>query len=979
MDNLSSISKAEVEFLTVVVAIPHLWLRQVVARIFASAKVDCVCVDSIAELYQISDRKKARLAIVDVFSYSQYYREIFTRIKEKNSGLSIVALVSTSNTGYQYELTTAGASAVVVKENADEQLFPALVQVLRDRKLNEAVARLMENQKQFMTLMKVRENGMEKEEQNVALNSNLSRRTFLKASAATAVATGAVAANPWGSGMKALATGDESTTASSEETLVISPCRSNCFQSCLLNAHVRDGKLTKTTPAPYPDSIYTGNCLKGLSHVQRTYSPTRIKYPMRRVGERGEDKWERISWDEAISEIAEKFMAIQAKYGPKALAFDVGSGNYGVVHGCLGIFNRLTNSIGCTKLNVCYDQATGYGADRVIGGSVWLWGNEPRTMMDSKIIIVWGSNPVYSQPQNWRILKEAQKKGAKIITIDPIYSATANKSDEYIPIVPGSDLMLVLAMLNHIINKNLINIPFMKKRSTAPFLVRKDNGKILRKSDFVANLPPAEDDYYVWDSVANAAALLKEGPLDVAIEGTYTIQGVEVETTFSLLKKQVQEYTVEKASKYTKIPVEKIEKLVQAYVSGPTQIYTNYGIDHYQNGHLWSFAAFMMASVTGNIGVKGAGFTGLFVQSTPLNYVGMFVTNGKMASSTLPHTEFYKVVRDQALEGKPYPIKAMYTTSSNSMSNFAQQKTWLTDVLPNLEFTVVVDTELTDTARYADIVLPASFWFEVNDLRVNYNNPYVTMQEKAIEPLYESKPDADIIAMIGRKMGLEKFFPENMDDTAWIKVLLNSDALRKMNITYERLKKEKAIRATGSAEKPFIRGEEFFNTPSGRAQLYCENPLPRVNYGQNLKGITEKERLPYFKAPGEAWSENPLYSKYPLVFIQEHARYRTHTQWYNVPLLREIDPEPLAKISRADAEARGIKTGDIVEVFNDRGKAVLKAEVNDAICAGVLSIPKGWQREQFIEGGFQELTNAASDPMAVNFAFFDCLVDVKKR
>lgn len=979
MDELSCISKAEAESLTVVVAIPHLWLRQVVARIFASAKVDCVCVDSITDLYQIIEENIATLAIVDVFSYSQYYRDIFTQIKEKNAGLSIVALVSTSNTGYQYELTTAGASAVVVKENADEQLFSALVQVLRDKKLNEAVARLMENQKQFITLMKVRVNEMEKEEQKGAFSSGLSRRTFLKASAVTAAATGAVAANPWGTGMKALATGSESTAASSEEMVVSTACRSNCFQSCRLNAHVRDGKLTKTTPAPYPDSIYTGSCLKGLSHVQRTYSPTRIKYPMRRVGERGEDKWERISWDEAISEIAEKFMAVQAKYGPKALAFDVGSGNYGIVHGCMGIFNRLANSIGCTKLNVCYDQATGYGSDRVIGGSVWLWGNEPRTMMDSKTIIVWGSNPVYSQPQNWRIVKEAQKNGAKVITIDPIYSATANKSDEYIPIVPGSDLMLVLAMMNYIINNNLINIEFVKKRSTAPFLVRKDNGKILRKSDFVENLPTAEDDYYVWDSVANAAALLKDAPQDVAIEGAYTIQGVEVETTFTLLKKQVQEYTVEKASKYTKLPVEKIEELVKIYVSGPTTIYTNYGIDHYQNGHLWSFAAFMMASLTGNIGVKGAGFTGLFVQNIPINYVGMYVTNGKMASSTLPQTEFYKVVRDQALEGKPYPIKAMFTTSSNSMSNFAQQQTWLTDILPNLEFTVVVDTEFTDTARYADIVLPASFWFEVNDLRVNYNNPYITMQEKAIEPLYESKPDADIIAMIGRKMGLEKFFPEDMDDIAWIKKLLDADALRKMNITYDRLKEEKAIRGTGSAEKPFIRGEAFFNTPSGRAQLYCENPLPRVSYGQDLTGIIEKERLPYFKPPGEAWSENPLFAKYPLVFIQEHSRFRTHTQWFNVPMLRELDPEPLAKISRKDAEARGIKTGDTVEVFNDRGKVVLKAEVNDAINTGVLSIPKGWQRVQFIEGGFQELTNSTSDPMAINFAYFDCLVDVKKR
>lgn len=811
-------------------------------------------------------------------------------------------------------------------------------------------------------------------------NSGISRRTFVKASAATTLATGIVASTePWNNAKGMLTASEGKETKANEEKIISSVCRSNCFQCCRLNAHVRDGKLVKTTPAPYLDDIYTGNCLKGLSLVQRTYSPTRIKYPMRRVGERGEDKWERISWDEAISEIAEKFTAIQGKYGPKALAFDTGSGNYGLVHGIQGVVNRLANSIGCTKLNVCYDQATGYGSDRVIGGSVWLWGNEPRTMLDSKTIIVWGSNPVHSQPQNWRILMEAQKKGAKVITIDPIFSATANKSDEYISIVPGSDPMLALAMINYIIKNDLIDVDFMKKRTTAPFLVRKDNGKILRRSDFEPEIQPGEDDYYVWDSIAGQPVLLKSGPADVAIEGTYSVQGVEVDTTFTLLKNHVAQYTLEKASELTKIPTGKIEYLVRAYIDGPTTIYTNYGIDHYQNGHLWSFAAFIMASITGNIAKPGAGFTGLYVQYIPINYASVYVTNGKMAYSGIPQTFFHNVVREQKLFGEDYPIKGMFTMCSNSMSNWAQQNVWFSDILPNLEFIVVVDTEFTDIARYADIVLPAAFWFEVNDLRVSYNNPYILIQEKAIEPLFESKPDAEIIAMIGRKMGLGEFFPESYDDTVWIEKLLDSDTLRQMNITYDRLKKEKVIRGEGSAEKPFIRGEHYFNTPSGRAQLYCENPLPRVDYGQDLSGIIEKERLPYFKPPGEAWSENPLFEKYPLVFIQEHSRFRSHTQWYNVPMLRELDPEPLAKISREDAKTRGIRTGDIVEVFNDRGKAVLKAEVNDAIPTGVLTIPKGWQREQFIEGCFQELTNTISDPMSINFAYFDCLVDVKKK
>lgn len=956
----------------IIVAIPNTWMQLSVIDILSLSREQYIRVKALNEIYEKLREYPGSILLIDVFGYQESYRDILLRLNHQNPNINIVCLISDDKLDYAHLIQEYDGVYLVEKEKADKMLVPIITKARKDQQ--EQLPTL--NTKEVNTLDREDKKNSKKElEKNT--NSTLTRRSFLKASAITIAATGAIASNPLGAGMEALAVG-ENNVLDNDEKLVSSVCRSNCFQCCRLNAHVQDGKVVKTTPAPYPDDIYTGCCLKGLSLVQRTYSPTRIKYPMRRVGERGEDKWERISWDEAITEIAEKFMAIQAEYGPQALTVDTGSGNYGLVHGIQGVVNRLANSLGCTKLNVCYDQATGHGSDRVIGGSVWLWGNEPRTMLDSKTIIVWGSNPVYSQPQNWRILKEAQKKGAKVITIDPIYSATANKSDEYIPVVPGSDALLALAMIKYIIDNDLLDIDFMKKRSTAPFLVRKDNGKVLRKSDFSPGLDPTEDDYYVWDTVENKPALLKEGPQDVAVEGTYNVQGVEVDTTFTLLKNHVQQYTVEKASELTKIPVEKIQYLAETYAAGPTTVYTNYGIDHYQNGHLWSFAAFIMASLTGNIGVKGAGFTGLYVLYMPVNYAGVYVTNGKMANNTLPQAAFHQVVKDQKWSGKPYPIKGMFTTSSNSMSNFAQQNVWFTDILPNLDFTVVVDTELTDTARYADIVLPAAFWFEVNDLRVSYNNPYMLFQEKVIEPLYESKPDAEIIAMIGRKMGLEEFFPESTKDTDWIKVLLDSDGFKQMNVTYERLKEEKVIRVEGSAEKPYIRGENYFFTASGRAQLYSENPLPRVDYGQDLSGIIEKERLPYFRPPGEAWSENPLFEKYPLVFIQEHSRFRSHSQWFNTPVLREIDTEPLAKISREDAEARGIKNGDIVEVLNDRGRVVLKAEVNDAINAGVLSIAKGWQREQFIEGCFQELTNTTIDPMNVNFAYFDCLVDVRK-
>jgi molybdopterin-containing oxidoreductase family molybdopterin binding subunit len=238
-------------------------------------------------------------------------------------------------------------------------------------------------------------------------------------------------------------------------------------------------------------------------------------------------------------------------------------------------------------------------------------------------------------------------------------------------------------------------------------------------------------------------------------------------------------------------------------------VYTNYGIDHYQNGHLWAFAALVMASLTGNIGVKGAGFVGNYVMYMPLNYKGAFYTNGKAATS-----KFRKPFSPGCERSGPGRQALSYQGDADILFKFHEQhgpaECMVYGYSANLDFHVVIDFELTDTARYADIVLPAAFWMEVDDLRVSYNNPYMMMQEKAIEPLYESKPPVEIFGMIARKMGLEKFFPQGVDDTYWVKMMLDTDALRKMNVTYDRLKAEKAVRVQGTSEKPYIRGEKYF-------------------------------------------------------------------------------------------------------------------------------------------------------------------------
>lgn len=826
----------------------------------------------------------------------------------------------------------------------------------------------------------------------------LTRRSFLKA---TGTAVGAAMVGGAGAAATTLEERGRAWAQEEEtEEVFYTSCRSNCFQACMLEGHVRDGKVRFMQRADFPENIYSGCCLRGLSIHERGYSATRIKYPMRRVAgtERGAGQWERISWEEAVQEIADTLTRIQQEWGAQAVAVDSATGNYAFLQGPYGPRSIFGNAIQGTLLNMCYDQAFGYGTNRVLGGGAWHYGNETKTMLDANHIIVWGANPAQAQLQTWRIAQFAREKGARITCIDPMFSASAARSDEYIPIRPGSDLMLALAILNSIASQGLIDEPYVKACTTAPFLIRKDTGLFLRRSDIEGGSMAevrdavtlntagsmAEDPAYVWDETAGAAALYTECATP-ALEGTYIVNGIEVETVLTALKKRVGEYTVDRAAETTGIPADKIRELVDIYAhGGPVFLYAIYGIDHYRNGHLWSQTMAILHALTNNLSRPGSSvsaFGAVTLDRLPLNMMTLVPPSMTMGNPSLPQSAFAEIVLGGTYKGEPYPMKAFIAASSNAFSNFADQNTMINEVIPELEFILTLDTEMTDTARYSDIVLPVAWWTEVADLRpAAYCNPFVVYCEKMVDPLYESKPDTEAFALIAEKMGVGADLPLR-DPDEWVDMLLDSDGLKALGITAESIREKHAIRGAGKADAPVIRGENGtpWPTPSGRVELYCEMPLPRIDYGQAWQEESPKERFPYFKPPTENWQESELKQKYPLSYFQAHQRWRTHSQWFASKTLRELDPEPLAYLSPADAADRGIEEGDIVEVFNDRGNAVLKATITEAAPKGFLHIPKGWQREQFIEGGFQCMTGSETDPMSVNFAFFDTLVDVRKK
>jgi anaerobic selenocysteine-containing dehydrogenase len=867
-------------------------------------------------------------------------------------------------------LDSSDSSYIVPKEAIDTQLLQAIACAHKDQALIASAQNSLstQEQKQLPTLEKKEANRMKKEDGNF-FERKFGRRSFLKGTAAAAAVTGVAVASPGNTVIKALAAGQKNATASSGEQVFCGVCRANCFGGCFLNVHVRDGKVVRTSMREMPDPAYNRVCLKGLSHVQRTYDPNRLKYPMKRVGERGAGKWERISWDEAIDTITTKWKELQAKYGRDTIAFSKIAGSWGTLAFTYPF--KLINYLGATAIYASMDAAFGYGCMNALGYGLFFNGNEPKDMANAKCIIIWGSNPTEAQIQNWHFIAEAKKNGAKIIVIDPNFTTSAAKADVYVSIKPGTDGALAMAMMNVAIKENYIDVPFIQKSSVGPFLIKESDGKYLRESDVGGN----GKDFIVWDSAANKYGTSKT-VASPAINGTYTINGIKVTTAYDLLLKSVEKYTPEEAEKVCGVPAETIREITRIYSqNSPSTLYFGYGLDHYVNGHYNFFAASALGIITGNVGKKGAN-VGL-----PFGMAGYFnpAANGNDPSAipgpTIQSTRVPDIVKSGKIKDKPLTLKSLFIYSGNSLANFPNRKEWL-EVINQMELVVVADMKMTDTTKYADIVLPVCHWFETEDtVGQIVQHPMLLLQEKAIEPLYESKSDFEIINLLATGMGLGDKFAQT--SAQYMDITLDSPIAKAQGLTYKDLKDKKAIRwLPGDL---FIHGEGgVFPTATGRAQFYQENPMTNFDYGQEID--YSKERLPYWEHPNEVYDENPLKEKYPLAMFQEHQRWRTHTQWGGsaAPWLREMDPEPTIKLNPADAAPREIKSGDIVKVFNDRGYVVIKAVLNDGVRPGMVNIPKGWEAEHFIGGHYQDLTSGVSSNVCANHPFFDVLVQVEK-
>lgn len=805
----------------------------------------------------------------------------------------------------------------------------------------------------------------------------MDRRDFLKLSAMT----GVLAYGAFGSNnvvLNALERVSLSSkmplqSGSSQPTLFRTAHANNCDGSCGLTVTVIDGNMTKISNASFDNPDFPPRiCLRGLSNLQYVYHPDRLKVPMQSVGPRGSGQWKQITWDEATTIIASKFNEVAQKYGPTAIYIAPYTGSLSALNGVIGAGYRFASVIGASAGDFEGDNegdsAGPCGAVEALGN---FDGHDLSDLRNSRMIILWGNNLAETDVPDMRFALDAREAGGKIVYIDPRYTATATLADEWISIRPGTDGALALSMINVIINENLYKTDYVTNYTVGPFLVRQDTQKFLRESDLGGG---TSTKYMVYDTNTKAIVPFDKEGIAPSLTGAYSAAGTSCKPSFQLLVDLASQYSPTEAEKITGISATEIDSLAKEFATrSPAAIKAGFGgISHWFYGDLTYRAMITLSAICGYIGVHGGGVT---------------IYNGALLDAALdlpdwmnPDKKAYTYLApilfcDAVLTSKPYPVKAAWFPIDNFVNQQADTNRVIS-ALKALDFVVVSDVFMTPTAQYADIVLPVATQYERTDLLAG-GNYYLQYMPKIIDPLWETKADLDMFAEVAQKMGQGNYFDKSPEE--YISLLLSG---LPSGLTLDTLKSKGVVALADqdyytSSFQPITHPyvpyyQQHFPTPSGRIEFYVESLIP-----YNMP-------LPLYMEPIEASPQNALYQKYPLTLITSHTKFRTHTQWNNLPWLQEIIPRSFLEINPTDAQTRGINDGDTVNVFNDRGQIEIMARVTNGIRPGVVNAYQGaWQ--EFPKNTVNMLThqkvNEAQSVVFLfqsNTAYYDALVDVKK-
>ncbi len=780
----------------------------------------------------------------------------------------------------------------------------------------------------------------------------ISRRTFLKASGVTGASLATVGVV--GTTQKVMNNPEKVFAA---ENIEYETFRSTCAMECLhcnLTAYVKDGKLIKVEASK--DFNVTG-CLRGMSRSQWVNNPNRLKKPLLRTGKKGEGKFKEISWDEALDLVVEKLNETRKKYGNKGILFETASGNMDSIKNSIGqAFFSYLGGVTTPAGSLCCSAVTA-AMEPIVG---FRYIDTRDTIKDSKYLLCWGNNPAVTMQAYFKEYEKAMDEGARLVVLDPRFSETASKADEWIPIVPSTDTALALAMLNIIIEENLIDRDFLTNHTGATYLVDK-------KGDLIRENVEDPDSYLVYD--LNTKTLKRHDA--AGIKPLLSSKEANIQdgyrTVFDLIAAEAAIWTLEKTEKETDVPKETILRLAREYATiKPAMIIQNMsGAQRTEYGTYAVASQFYLALFTGNIGKPGAGVcdAGGATQlakfnppvAVPESVENLPCNQGyDLESMKIPHCHLGAAIVNE----EPTKIDFWYMMTCSPMTQVPNTN-MVKKALEKVSFAVVVDNLMTSTALYADLILPTTTVFEDVSLMAGPRSHYVQLMEKAVEPPGEAKPDYWIFAQLAKRLGFGEAFDKPIEEL--IETVLDGTGL-----TIEQLKKG-PIKPVATPYVAFTEGK--FRTSTGKAHFYVEawkehDYKPIVTYIQADELIKNKS--------------SKLRDKYPLMAVQRKLARSIHSSFSTLPWVNEVhSSEPEVMIHPNDAKKRGIKANDRVIIYNDRGEHRAKANVTYHIKEGIISLENGWWEQS--GGSTSYVTNDKVDVLGNGHTCNNTLVEIRKE
>jgi anaerobic selenocysteine-containing dehydrogenase len=674
-----------------------------------------------------------------------------------------------------------------------------------------------------------------------------------------------------------------------EAVFVRGACPHDCPDTCALITTVVNGVATEVRGNPQHSHTQGVLCTKVSRYTERTYHPERLLYPLQRSGPKGSGRYERVGWDQALADIAQRLQAI-ARREPQAIVPYSYAGTMGLVQG-ESMASRLFHKLGASLLDrtIC-SSAGAEGLTYTLGAKV---GMKVEFFAQSRLILIWGSNSITSNLHFWRLAQEAKRAGGRLVCIDPRRSETAEKCHEHVQLLPGTDAALALAIMHELIVNDWLDHEYIAQFTLG------------------------------WDA----------------------------------LRERALRWSPERASAVCGVPAAQVRSLARDWgTTQPAAIRLNYGMQRVRGGGNAVRAIACLPALTGAWRVPAGGLL--------LSSSGMFpvdkaaLQRPDLLAGRAPRTINMSTIGNDLLRASSPQfgprIEALVVYNSNPVAVAPESAKVVAGFSREDLFTVVLEHFQTDTADYADYVLPATTQLEHWDVHLSYGHTDVLLNRPAIAALGEARPNTEIFRELARRVGYdEACFAE--DDESLCRSAYGD------RVDFNQLL-ERGYATLEVPGAPFAAGG--FPTPSGKCEFFSER-LAR----QGLDGLPD--HLPNYEAAGAS-------ERYPLAMISPPARNFLNSGFVNVRSLQEIEGEPLLEINAIDAAARGITSGAVVRVFNDRGEYRCKARISDRARAGVVNGLGVWWRKLGLDGtNVNQLTSQQLTDLGRGPVFYDCLVEVE--